>query len=103
LMEPLRLIRGTRDARSYEEVVRELAQLVALLELHPEIEQTANVGGIQVCRGPMEGYSVMLHAADVYVMHLGDMTNADGEGERRWRKAQDYWAARQKKQKKQEA
>lgn len=76
LMEPLRLIRGVKEAPTYESVVATVAQLVALLELHPEKQMTANNGGIQVIRGPMEGYSVMLHATDVFVMHMDEWTPA---------------------------
>jgi hypothetical protein len=93
IMPALTLIRGHKDVPLYEDVVQEAARLVALLETNPEYEQTANVGGIMVCRGPMQGYSIMVHAADVYVMHMGDLRDADGEGEHKWRKAQEYWAA----------
>lgn len=93
IMEPLRLIRGTRDVRSFEEVLNDVAQLIALLELNPHVPETANVGGVKVCRGPMEGYSIMVHAADVFVMHMGDLGEDAGGG--KWRKAQQYWRAGQ--------
>jgi hypothetical protein len=90
IMEPLRMIRGSMNTRTYEEIVQEIAQLVALLELKPDVQQTANVGGVSVVRGPMQGYGIMLHAADVYVMHMGNMMD-DEDGPNRWHKAQEYW------------
>lgn len=79
IMKAYRLIHGTKDARSYEEVVDEVAQLVALLETSGE-QSTANVGGITVTRGPMEGYAIHLWATDVFVMHLSP-----------FRRAMDFW------------
>ena len=91
LMKPLRLIQGERDAQSYEEVVDAAAQLVALLEVKPELQQTANVGGLMAVRGPMQGYSLMLHATDVYVMHLGSHSLRESGVNHEWDKAQQYW------------
>lgn len=76
LMRPLEVIRGTRGVDSYEEVLNTVAQLIATLEIMPEINATANTGGITVVRGPMEGYSIHLHAADVFVMRLSPYAEA---------------------------
>jgi hypothetical protein len=70
LMEPLKLIHGTKDARSYDDVVRELAWLVIALEAYPDSKQTACSGGITMARGPMDGYSVHLYATDLFHLHL---------------------------------
>ena len=96
IMGPLRLIQGAKDASPFEEVVHNVAQLVATLETRPELQQTANFGGVMVVRGPMQGYSILLHATDVFVMHLGtDAFDEEGSTHGRWHKAQEYWRAGQ--------
>jgi len=81
----LKVVRGIKDCPTYDVVVHELAQLVALVEV-TGAKQTANVGGIIVTRGPMEGYGVMMHVADIYVMHLAGQ-RLDG-----WDQVHEYWA-----------
>lgn len=90
LMPAATLIHGTKDVRTVEEYHQEVAQLIAVLETHPEIERTANSGGIVVERGPMQGYSILLWAADVYVMHMGDVRDPE-QGTRDWRTANQLW------------
>jgi hypothetical protein len=92
LVEPLAVIRGTKDAPSLDSVIDTLAQLIAILETRPDIDQTANYGGISLTRGPMEGYGVLLHATDVFVMHLGDPANPDDSWGGKWREANDLWS-----------
>jgi hypothetical protein len=70
IMEPLRLIQGLKDSRNFEEVLGDVAFAIAALENTPDVEQTANHGGITVMRGPRQGYSLHLWAVDVYHMNL---------------------------------
>lgn len=91
LIAPLAMIRGTRDAPSLDDVIDSLAQLIAVLETHPDLDQTANYGGISLGRGPVEGYGVYLHATDVFVLHMGDPANPDDATGGKWREAQDLW------------
>lgn len=74
IMDPLRLMRGTSEAMSFEEALRIVCQQLAILIEDPEVESCANHGGIQVVRsvrgvgggGYPDNYSIMLFSAEVY-------------------------------------
>lgn len=87
-----RIIRGTKDSLPWDDFHREVARLVALVEV-TGVKSTANVGGITVERGPMEGYSIMLHAADVYVMHMHSLSD---DPKKLWDRAMELWKREKK-------
>lgn len=64
LMEPMRLIMGTRDCPPEEEVLKDVAMKVALLEANPDVSHLP--GLVVVTRGV--GYSLSLRAAEVHPM-----------------------------------
>lgn len=70
IMPALVAIQGHRAVASFEDVLRNVAELVAILELNPLVEETACVDGITVTRGPMEGYGIHVWASTVFSMHL---------------------------------
>jgi hypothetical protein len=71
LMPVLTLIKGTKDCPALGRVIGDVVMGIIALEKYPDINQTANVGGVIVVRGPYEGYSVQLWATDIYVMQMG--------------------------------
>lgn len=74
IMEPLRLMHGTREVSSFDEVLGIVCQQLAILILDDTVESCANHGGIQVVRstkdvgggGYPDNYAIMLHSAEVY-------------------------------------
>lgn len=92
LIAPMTLIHGSKGAPSLDGVIDTLAQLVAMLEVRSDLDQTAVIGGISLTRGPIEGYGVLLHATDVFVLHLGDPANPDDKHGGEWREANDLWS-----------
>ena len=90
LMKARRIIHGTRDVMSFQETVRAVAQLIAILEAKPEVDRTANVGGITVSRGQgTVGYDIHLWASSVYVDHMTPYREARNAWESfQWEKEQ---------------
>lgn len=84
----LKIVRGTKDCPTFKETLTNIAQLVALCEV-TGCRRTANVGGITVERGPMEGYGISVHAADAYVLHIGMNAESGSQG---YQRAQEFWA-----------
>ena len=69
--ETLRIVAGIRDCPSLDEVTATLALLTALLDHQPEVEQTADNGGIMLRRTPGGGsYSVFVRAASIHQLAL---------------------------------
>lgn len=73
LMPVLQLIRGTKDCPTLDQVIKDIAiGIIALETSTPRADRTANVGGITIERGPMDGYSVHLWAVDIFHMRMDD-------------------------------
>ena len=70
LMEPLRLVEGTRDCRTLDEIINEVVFSIMALEANPDKDHT--FGYIQVQRGPIDGWSLYIRATDIYFSHMGD-------------------------------
>lgn len=72
IMPALTLVQGTKNCPTLEDVIRDIATAIVALEESPEIQQTANVGGILVARGPNDGYGVYVWVTDIYHLRMDD-------------------------------
>lgn len=67
----LQAIQGTRNAPTRKEVLEHVSFQVAVLEAHPEMEQTTFAAGISTVRAPgNHSYMINLWAASVSTMEL---------------------------------
>lgn len=72
IIEPYRLIHGTKDALTPPELLTLVARLMAVLDVNPDVERTANDSGIVVVRSPVDGnYDILLWACTAYGIQLG--------------------------------
>lgn len=64
----LEVAEGLRDVSTLDDIVRDVAFCLAVLEANPD--QLITYGHVVVQRGPMDGWSLWIRTADVYRMHL---------------------------------